>query len=384
MRLAWIAIIAALTPGPQHVRGSREPLHPPGPDVAPGLRVDLRTRDDRTRFRLYESIPLEIRISSSSPGQYSIEVDRGWNAVAGDIDWLVSPGDAATRPLSMGLVGFACCSSRRVLLTPAPEVFRDYLTAHVRFPHPGEYQVQYRTREVFRGTQAKGDKYVDRGDVSALSNVMTLTILPDDPEWDAAMLDRTLAILDEGDASRIVEEDRRRAARAFGPQAPRLGASRLPAPAAMRYYDAVQALQVLDTPAAILERVPRIVMPSEQEWRQANGNGYRGVDDNLVSVTTRLDLVVDAVERRAAARDFGVQYGFVNLWMQAVMQRDAPELSSSLAEEPASASRRAEYRVAAANARNVVLAFLREAVASKTGIAADMTTQTITMLERNK
>src|SRR3954471_21270661 len=156
MRLAWIAIIAALTPGPQHVRGSREPLHPPGPDVAPGLRVDLRTRDDRTRFRLYESIPLEIRISSSSPGQYSIEVDRGWNAVAGDIDWLVSPGDAATRPLSMGLVGFACCSSRRVLLTPAPEVFRDYLTAHVRFPHPGEYQVQYRTREVFRGTQPKG------------------------------------------------------------------------------------------------------------------------------------------------------------------------------------------------------------------------------------
>jgi hypothetical protein len=355
----------------------------PGPNIAPGLHVELNTRDARTTFHLYESIPLEIRISSSSPRKYSIELDRGWNAVAGDVDFLVSPGDAAISPLATSVAGYACCSSRRVFLTKTPEVFRYYLTTRVRFLRAGEYQVQYRTREVFRGAGLKKDQYNDRGDVRAISNVIMFTILPDDPEWNAATLKQALAILDDTNASRVLERDRRRAERAFGPQPPERRTTRLAPPEAMRYYDARHALQVLDTEEAIRERVRRIQMPTVSDWRESGEHGYTGVDDSLVKMTTRPDLVVTALEHRAARSDFGVQRGYVDLWVQALMQRDVPELSYLIPEESPRSVQSAMAR-AAENARKQVLGYLRNVASAKAGIASEMTTQTIRMLERDK
>jgi hypothetical protein len=216
IRLAWIALGLALTPAPQHVRGSPDALLPPPLGDAPGLQIELRTRNDRTTFHLYESIPVEILVSSSTPRRYSIELDWGWNAVAGDIDWVVSPADTAIRHF-WGLSGYACCSSHRAVLTNTPEVFRYYLTDSVRFRSAGTYQIQYHTREIFRGGLSRTDESRKRGDVPALSNVVTLEILPDDPDWDAATLKAALAVLDDGTAPRVLTQDRRRQESAFGP-----------------------------------------------------------------------------------------------------------------------------------------------------------------------
>jgi hypothetical protein len=124
MRLAWIAAVLAIAPELQQVHGAREQLFPPRPEIATGLRVELHTRDDRTTFHLFESIPAEIRISSSSPRRYSIELDRGWNPVAGDVDFLLSPGDAVVKTGYLTIGGFACCTSHRVFLTHTAEVFK--------------------------------------------------------------------------------------------------------------------------------------------------------------------------------------------------------------------------------------------------------------------
>ena len=117
MRLLCFALLFVFSPTPQHVRGTAEPLLPPTANLAPGLTVELRPRDGQTSFRLYESIPLEIRISSAMRQTYAIELDFGWNPVAGDVDFLVSPGDAAIK--DQRLSGYVCCSSRRVRTSPA-------------------------------------------------------------------------------------------------------------------------------------------------------------------------------------------------------------------------------------------------------------------------
>jgi hypothetical protein len=99
---------------------------------------------------------------------------------------------------------------------------------------------------VFRGAGVKKDPYRDAGDVSALSNVITLTILPDDPEWDTARLKESFAVLDEENAGRTLREDASRRARSFESHH-RLRALRFPTPAARRYLDAQEAIDVLDT-----------------------------------------------------------------------------------------------------------------------------------------
>jgi hypothetical protein len=139
---------------------------------------------------------------------------------------------------------------------------------------------------------------------------------------------------------------------------------------------------MLDTNDAIRERVRRIKMPSVATWRQLKGNGYAGVD-GPGDLSTRPDLIVAALEERASADDFGVQYGYVTHLLQALMQRDSPEVSSLFGGDPeaADAPRR---RQAALNARATALAFLRRVFPSKSGVAREMTADTIQMLQRDK
>src|SRR5262245_27332546 len=201
MVLAFLALGAVL----QQVRGTLDELKPPDPSVAPGLRVELRTRDGQPSFHLYEPIPLEVRMSSSVLGKYTIDVARGMNAAAGDTDFTVSPGDSLV--WFRALMGIVCCDSRRQFLTSTPHVFHHYLTANVRFQRPGTYQVRFQSREIFRANGASKDIYHSKGDVTAISNVLTLTILPDDPAWDEGALRSALAILDDPEMRRAAEAD---------------------------------------------------------------------------------------------------------------------------------------------------------------------------------
>jgi hypothetical protein len=380
MQLLCIALLLMLASTPQHVRGTVEPLLSPPLDAPPGLTVELRPRDGQTSFHLYESIPLEIRISSALRQTYAIELDYGWNPVAGDVDFIVSPGDTAIN--DPRLSGYSCCSSRRVFLTPTPEIFRYYLTGSVRFLRPGTYQVQYRTREVFRGIGPKASVRGDHGALTLLSNVLTITILADDPLWDAARLRDALAVLDDSRNRQIVKQDARRHEQAFGPQPPGTRAPRLPGVAATRYYDAERSLAVLDTREAVRERVQRVKTLSVREWRLLKG-GYTGPDDHLIRLSIRPDLVAQALEARAFEPGFGVQYGYVIAWSNTLVQRDAPELSSSLRPEDTGRFIPEERRRAIANARALILESLNRAVAKKTGVPLEMTLEAIGMLRRD-
>src|SRR5215469_4825334 len=58
-----------------------------------GLRVELRTRDDKSTYHLYENIPIDLIFSSSNPATYSIELSEGMNAAGGTNRFVVEPLD---------------------------------------------------------------------------------------------------------------------------------------------------------------------------------------------------------------------------------------------------------------------------------------------------
>jgi hypothetical protein len=355
------------------VRGTVEPLL--APHAVRGLRVELRTRDGGSTFRLYESIPIEVRISSTVAEAYSMELAEGWNGVAGDVDFLVSPADAALKARSRFVAGYACCKTRRDFLTRTPQIHRYYLTEYVRFLRPGTYQVQLVSHEVFRGAGTKvTDQYRQRGDVDAPSNILELAILPDDPEWDAETLQTSLASVNDSRLRRAADSDRRQRDAAF--QAMRW-TEHVPGPLAHRFYDAMAALNALDTDDAIRDRVRRLPMPTERAWRD---KPLQFVDDNVVQASVRPDAVVAAIEARVSEREFGVSLGFAEMWVRAVALRDNPDLRSPLRAD----AREDEARAAWLKARPAVLNVLKHVALDKMGLAREMTADTIQRLERQK
>ena len=368
---ASVAVLA--TSEPQHVRGTVEPLA--APHAVRGLRVELRPRDGRTAFRLYESIPVEVRISSTIAEAYSMELAWGWNPVAGDVDFLVSPADAALKARSRFVGGYACCKTRRDFLTRTPQIHRYYLTEYIRFLRPGTFQVQLLSHEVFRGAGTKvTDQYRQPGDVDAPSNILELTILPDDPEWDTETLQTSLASVNDSRLRRAVDFDRRQRDAAF--QAMRW-AEHVPGPLAHRFYDAMAALNALDTDDAIRDRVRRLPMPTERAWRD---KPLQWVDDSVVQASVRPDAVVAAIEARVSEREFGVSLGFAEVWVRAVALRDNPDLRSPLRADP----KDDEDRAAWFKARPAVLNVLKHIALDKMGLAREMTADTIQRLERQK
>jgi len=307
-----------------------------------------------------------------------MELAEGCNAVAGDVDVLVSPGNAALKVRSRSVGTYACCKGRREFLTRTPQVHQYYLNYFVRFVRSGTYQVQLRSHEVFRGDGAKvKDLYRERGDVDALSNTLELTIMPDDPEWDAETLRTTLAAVSDRQLQRAADAAQRQRVTALEANPP---ARHVPGPLARRYYDAMSALQALDTDEVIRERVRRLPMPTEREWRT---KPLQFAGDAGAGASTRPDAVVAAIEARAAEPDFGVSFDFAGTWRFAVALRDNPDLRSPLHDDP-KGDPFAEVSAATSSARPVVLDSLKRIVLDKTGLAREMTADTIQRLEREK
>jgi hypothetical protein len=105
------------------------------------------------------------------------------------------------------------------------------LTDVLRFTQPGQYRLQYTTRRVFAGRQVRA---YDPSALLVRSNIITIRIVPDDPEWLRAALPRALAGVDAAPPRREFYEQ----------------ANRLPS--------------------------SRLKMPTTEEWRsgEAKGNGY--------------------------------------------------------------------------------------------------------------
>src|ERR1700731_5036347 len=59
-----------------------------------GLKLELRTKDGRLTFHLFETIPVELEFSSSRPSTYSIELDESMNFAGWTHKFEVEPQEA--------------------------------------------------------------------------------------------------------------------------------------------------------------------------------------------------------------------------------------------------------------------------------------------------
>lgn len=162
----------------------------------PGLDITLRTHDGKLTFHLFETIPIDLVFTSSRPSAYSIELDEVMNFAGPSNSFEISPPDSVLLTSPAGAASaIACCANDRRFLTKQPTVLVRELTDYFRFEKPGVYSVRYITRRIFRGLGSRND--FNASPLPVTSNLLTLTILADDPDWDSRRLADVLTKLDD-------------------------------------------------------------------------------------------------------------------------------------------------------------------------------------------
>jgi hypothetical protein len=347
----------------------------------PGLNVTLRTHDAKTSFHLFEAIPIELAFSSTKPSAYSIELDEMMNFAGDTNSFEVSPADSVLLTSPTGATSaVVCCANDRRYLSAQPTVLIRELTDYFRFEKPGTYSVQYFTRRVFRGLRSRND--FNASALTVTSNVLTLTILADDTDWDSRTLADVLAKLDDPRVRQNYLAEAKRTKRLGSETAQDFfSQNRLDQ---MKFALAEKALNALDTEAAIHERVGRMDIESKSD-RDASQefNSYVLPPQSLLRSTTRPDLVAAALKERAGQPDFAVGGGYVHHWAQFLVQRDHPELfrlnGGSYAENQDNLRRYATYLY---DAERSLVAMLEPLVPNKAGEAAEATAVTIRIVRK--
>lgn len=344
----------------------------------PGVGVILRTASVKTAFHLFETIPIELVFQASTPDTYSIELDEAMNVPGGANLFAVSPTNSVFLPNPpFELVGFVCCASDRRYLSPQAIILERELTDYMRFEKPGTYSLYYTTRRVFRGTGKP--VYVHMSPLTLTSNVLTITILPDDPAWDAARLAETLRKLRDpkikADYARVASETPRSdAERDFYVQN-RVNQTEL--------VKAQEALNALDTEDAIRDRIKLMYRNTKEDLEAMKYGALASEAQPLLLSTTRPDLVAGCMEERADEPQFAVDYDFVVTWSKFLLQQEHPELFRPKAVVSFSQPSRAplKFREEQAGVWRVILHDLQAAVAQKKGTAAKLTAFTIKQMK---
>jgi hypothetical protein len=344
-----------------------------------GIKLELRTADGRSSFHLFETIPIDLKFSSSRPAIYSIELDEVMN-FAGQANWFdVFPRDTVFVPYSaMGHRGVVCCESDRRYLSPQPTTLKRELTDYLRFEKAGTYSVVFVTARVFRGMGASNDFSASR--LRLTSNILTLTILPDDPEWDSQRLEEVLRTLSDSRARAnyaaaldLAGRARTETGRDWA-MANRVNQT--------EFVRAQQALNALDTDEAIQQRVRLMKMESKSELEDTRRLGLAyNFSQPVLQSTTRADLVVSAMRGQAKQPDFGVDYDYVQWWAEYVVQRDHPELFRPVANQTERDAALGTYQTYNSEAQREIVTTLDHLLSSKTPEAAQVTRVTIRLVK---
>jgi hypothetical protein len=211
------------------------------------------------------------------------------------------------------------------------------------------------------------------------SNVLTLTILPDDPEWDERRLADTRKILEDPQARARYDRAIRHA---------RTLPSKKIASDSYYHYQVYQtelakaqrALNAIDTEVAIRERIRQMRMNSREDINMMREfNTAASVNEPLLSSTTRPDIVVASMRERAEMPEFDVDYNYVAWWSRFLVQQEHPELFRGT-EKTQDASVRelvSGYSAAVDAATREIAAILQSNLASKKGDALDPTSLTL-------
>jgi hypothetical protein len=340
-----------------------------------GVTLLLRTEDGRSAFHLFETIPIELVFKSTRPMTYSIELDEMMNAAGQANNYHVSPAGSVFLPyVQTGSPTIVCCASDKHYLDTRPTTLKRELTDKLRFAQPGTYSVFLVTNRVFRGL-GKPDNF-DPSKLALTSNLLTITILPDDPEWDSQKLEEALRELNDPHIranyfAAIARERKldRETAQDF---------VRLNLVDRTKYARAQKALNALDTEEAIRERLRRLERESKTDLDNSRElNSATVLWQPLLASTTRADLVVGAMTKQAEQPDFGVGYTYLHWWTHYLVQSDHPDLFRPLAGESERENRIHDYLVHEFQARHALTANLETLLATKTGTAAEVTALTI-------
>jgi hypothetical protein len=340
-----------------------------------GLKLLLKTKDDRQTFHLFETIPIELQFSSSRLATYSIELDEAMNFAGWTHKFEVEPADAVLlTQLEWSSHGVVCWDSNRRYLSEQPTVFKRELTDYLRFEKAGTYRLFFTTRRAFRGP----GKYSDfaASEMLLTSNVLTLTILPDDPEWDAQRFTATLQTLDDPHV-RANYRDLEAKIKKMEPLTVRYSAfaNRLDQ---TEFAQAQKALNALDTLEGIRERVEDMEMVSKGDV--ASEREFGGGDllyQPLLASTTRPDLVVAAMEARAEDPAFGVDYDYVDWWARHIVLRDHIGLFRFPLDDAEQQKRFHSFLQDEIAVKQDIVLRLESLLASKQGVAKDVTKLTV-------
>lgn len=149
------------------------------------VKLEVRTRDGRQRYRIGETIPLELRFSSSVAGKYRLSMrnyDRSGRL--NEETFTVRPNSGWKDPLAAYYSVSAFIRGglgTEKMLSAEPVALPIELNEWVRFDQPGDYRVTLTSQRV--------------NEVSVVSNEVPLTIVAATPEWQQETLQRALAVL---------------------------------------------------------------------------------------------------------------------------------------------------------------------------------------------
>jgi hypothetical protein len=344
-----------------------------------GVKVVLRTKDGRSTFRLFETIPVELDFSSAAPSAYSIELDETMNFAGSANRFEVSSNDSVFLTLSQIVSGTAvCCASNKRYLSRKALTLRRELTDYLRFEKPGTYSLFFITKRVFRNLGKQDD--FGSSKLTLTSNLLTLTILPDDSEWDSQQLDTALRKLRDPHVKANYLATIRRA---------KQRETEIDEDFAMTNFvsqtelvTAQKSLNALDTDEAIHQRMKMMEMVSKKDLEMARDflTGSM-LFQPLLASTTRADILEPAMCARAEEPDFGVDYDYVQWWRKYLVQRDHPELLRPFFNEAERQKKAGDYSVHVDKAELELLAKLETLVQSKKGDAQKVTALTIKILK---
>jgi hypothetical protein len=334
----------------------------------------LRTKDGRATFHLFEAIPLKLEFSSSLPSTYSIELDESMNFAGWTHKFEVEPKDAILLSLlEWGYQGVSCCESEHQYVSRQATVFDRELTNYLRFKKAGTYHLFLTTQRVFKGAPSSD---FSASKILLTSNILTLTILPDDPDWDAQRLAQTLRKLQDPHVKAnydAVEQAIKKIDSETGKDIAR--ANRLDQ---TEFAQAQKALNALDTREAIQERVHLMdLMSKEQISLERESGGGSLLYQPLLASSTRPDLVVESMETRAESPDFGVDYDYVDWWAKYIVLRDHVELFRPFPDEAEHQKKIHSFLEYEIVAKQAIVLELESLSAAKKGMAKDITTLTI-------
>jgi hypothetical protein len=344
-----------------------------------GVRIALRAQSGRSTFHLFERIPVELDFTSAAPSTYSIEMDETMNFAGSANRFEASSNQSVFLTLTQIVrSGAICCEWNKRYLSRQPLTLKRELTDYLRFEKPGTYSVFFVTNRVFRGLGKTNDP--SPSTLTLTSNILTLNILPDDPEWDSRLLFTILQLLDNPHVKANYLAAVKHAKQLDTETGKDFAMTNIVSQT--EFVTAQQALNVLDSDDAIRQRVKMMQMESKEDLTMArNSGGGIILSQPFLKSTTRAEFFEQTMRARAEEPDFGVDYDYVYWWIRFLAQRNHPEVFRPSTDELERRKKEADYSKYRREAELQVLENLQSLAQNKTGEAKKLTALTIRTLK---